>query len=137
MSIHVLPSGAFTAMSTTSSSSSLPRRRTSTEPWSSVPSAWNWTLSTATGTNSWGSELSTGAATWPAASSSATVDASGNSTSACNPPETGRQEPIDHRNGRVSLLHTCCTSATEDVSFQDVSQSALSGTHSVVSRDGT
>ena len=63
ISMHVLPSGAFTAMSTMSSSSLPPRRCTSTEPWSSASSASNRTLSTPAGNISCGLELSTRRAT--------------------------------------------------------------------------
>ena len=63
MSMHVLPSGAFTTMSTTSSSPLPPRRRTSTEPCASASSAANQTLSTAAGNISRGLELSARRAT--------------------------------------------------------------------------
>ncbi len=99
MSTHVVPSGALTAMSTTISSALPGCRRISTEPCGSVRAVDSRTLSTAAGTMSRGLEPSTKRATWTAASSSATVDASVKPTSATRPPGVGRSASIDQANG--------------------------------------
>ena len=73
----------------------------------------NRTLSTPTGTISCGLEASNRQARWTAASRSATVDASGKSTSACNSPGADRHEPIDHLKGCPSMSHFGCSTAND------------------------
>ncbi len=111
MSRHIAPSRVLATMSTTSRSSLAARRCTSTEPRTSLTGDPMRMPPTAAGNISRGLELSASRARCTAASSSATVDASGNSTSARSPVGTEDEETTDHANGGPSTPQARCSSA--------------------------